>query len=59
MTRALRLREPFRGFKLQNRARLKSAKNSCIVLTFDEVRSDVLGVTDGFVVVGHEGKNTC
>ena len=42
MTRALRLREHSRGFKPQNRARLKPAKNSCTVLTLDEVRSDVL-----------------
>ena len=60
MTRALRLREHSRGFKPQNRARLKPATNSCTVLTLDEVRSDVLGVTNGSAVIGHEAsKNTC
>ena len=54
MTRALRLREHSRGFKPQNRARLKPAKNACTVLTSDKVRSDVLGVTDGSAVIGHE-----
>ena len=60
MTRALRLREHSRGFKPQNRALLNPAKNSCTVLTLDEVRSDVLGVTDVSAVIGHEAnKNTC
>ena len=54
MKRALRLREHSRGFKPQNRAWLKPAKNSCTVLTLGEVRSDVLGVTDGSAVIGHE-----
>ena len=30
------------------------AENSCTVLTLDEVRSDVLGVTDASAVIGHE-----
>ena len=58
MTRALRLREHSRGFKPQNRARLKPANNSCTVLTLDEVRSDVLGVTDGSPVIRHEETKT-
>ena len=60
MTRALRLREHSGGIKPQNRAQLKPAKHSCTILTLDEVRSDVLGVTDGSAVIGHEAnKNTC
>ena len=58
MTRALRLREHSGGFKPQNRARLKPARNSCTVLTLDEVRSDVLGVTDGSADIGHEANKT-
>ena len=35
-------------------------KNSCTVLTLEEVRSDVLGVTDASAVIGHEAnQNTC
>ena len=59
-TRALHLREHSRVFKSQNRALLKPSKNSCTVLTLDEVRSDVLGATDGSAVIGHEAnKDTC
>ena len=60
MTRAFRLREHSGGFKPQNRARLKPAERTLYtVLTMDEVRSDVLGVTDGSAVIGHEEiKNT-
>ena len=54
MKRALRLRDHSRRFIPENRAQLKPAKNSCTVLALDEVRSDVLGVTDGSAVIGHE-----
>ena len=55
ITRALRLREYSRGFKHQNRAQPK-LENSCTVLTLDEVRSEVPGVTDASAVTGHEEK---
>ena len=38
----------------------RSSSLLCTVLTLDEVRSDVLGVTDGSAVIGREEmKNSC